>query len=119
MPRWGPGRLIRYGDSIVRSPCGCGDRVAQPEGSIARMLDGDDASVHFRITQRARSDTFAAKGRAVRFRCLPTKSGRTEATDASDHAATRKVGGARIGCPRAKVSTMIIAAPQCGQTKVG
>ena len=29
------------------------------------------------------------------------------------------VGGARIGCPRAKVSTMIIAAPQCGQTKVG
>ena len=29
------------------------------------------------------------------------------------------VGGARIGCPRAKVSMMIIGAPQCGQTKVG
>ena len=42
-----------------------------------------------------------------------------EATDAGDHAAARKVGGARIGWPRAKVSTMIIAAPQCGQTKVG
>lgn len=35
------------------------------------------------------------------------------------HAVTRKVGTARIGCPRSKVPTMIIAAPQCGKTKVG
>ena len=61
----GPGRLIRYGDSIVRSPCGCGDRVAQPEGSIARMLDGDDARLDSGMTQRARDDASAAKGKAA------------------------------------------------------
>ena len=39
--------------------------------------------------------------------------------DAGAHAATRNVGGARMGCPRTKVSMTVIAAPQCGQTKVG
>src|SRR3979490_529478 len=48
------------------------------------------------------------------------QSGRTvEVIDVGDHAATRNSGGARMGCPRAKTSTMIIAAPQGGQTKVG
>jgi hypothetical protein len=27
MPRWGPGRLDRYGDSMVGGAAGCGDRV--------------------------------------------------------------------------------------------
>ena len=35
---------------------------------------------------------------------------------AAAHVAPRRCGGARIGCPRAKVSMMIIGAPQSGQT---
>jgi len=48
------------------------------------------------------------------------QSGRTVvAPDAGDHAAARKGGGARIDCPRVKVSTTRMAAPQCGQMNVG
>jgi len=41
------------------------------------------------------------------------------APSAGADAAARNVGGARIVAPRAKISTMLIAAPQCGQTKLG
>jgi hypothetical protein len=48
------------------------------------------------------------------------KSGLTgEATAAGAHAATCNVSGGRIGSPRTKVWMTIIAARQCGQTKIG
>lgn len=68
---------------------------------------GDDAGAEKARSGRVRQ--------SVRYRQWPTQSGR--AVDA--HAATRNAGGARIVSPRAKVSTMLITAPQCGQTKVG
>jgi len=60
MPRWSPRRLIRYGDSMVRSPAECGARVARAEDDMARMLDGDGARLDSGMTQRARSDDTAA-----------------------------------------------------------
>jgi hypothetical protein len=84
------------------------------------MWDVDDPRRSSVTTQRPRSAVLAASGQAVRSRQWPTQSGRSvDATDAGAHAATRRAGGARIGWPRAKLSTMLIAAPQCGQTKVG
>ena len=43
MPRWGAGRLDRYGDSMIRSPVGHGDWVVRAKSAVARMLDGDGA----------------------------------------------------------------------------
>ena len=60
MPRCGSGRLNRYGDLMVRSAAGCGDRVAEPAGDIARMLGGDGARLDSGMTQRARNDVTAA-----------------------------------------------------------
>ncbi len=60
MPRWGLGRLNRYGDSMVRGAAECGARVARPEDDMARMLDGDGARLDSEMTQRARSDDTAA-----------------------------------------------------------
>jgi hypothetical protein len=60
MPRWGPGRLNRYGDLMVRDPTGCGDWVAGPEDDIARMLGGDGARPDSEMTQRRRTDVIAA-----------------------------------------------------------
>lgn len=37
----------------------------------------------------------------------------------ASHDVEELFGGARIGCPRAKVSTTIIGAPQCKHQKVG
>lgn len=118
-PAWSGG-LEGYGDLMVRSRAACGNRAGRAQSVIARMSDGAEARPDSWRTQQARNAVTAARGQAVRYRRGPTKSGRPlGATDAGDHAGARKVGGARIGLPRAKVSTMLIAAPQCGHTKVG
>jgi hypothetical protein len=83
------------------------------------MCNGVVAIPHFLLTHRSRRPACAAQGKAVRYRCQSMKSGRTVRATESDHAATCCVGGARIGCPRAKVSMMSIAAPQSRQTKRG
>jgi len=83
------------------------------------MCNGVVAIPHFLLTHRSRRPACAAQGKAVPYRCQSMKSGRTVRATGSDHAATRCIGGARIGCPRAKVSMMSIAAPQSRQTKRG
>jgi hypothetical protein len=60
MPRWGPGRLNRYGDLMVCDPTGCRDWVAGPGDDIVRMLGGDGATPDSRMTQRTRTDVTAA-----------------------------------------------------------
>ena len=60
MPRCGPGRLDRYGESMVRSQAGCADRVARPAGDLARMLVGDSAKLDSGMTQRVRNDVTPA-----------------------------------------------------------
>src|SRR5438552_17941090 len=88
--------------------------------TIAPLRDGDEARPVAGMsggrvsTVRPRKAKASAIGRG---RCKA--DGPLWAPDASDHAAARTVGGARIGCPREEISTMIIAAPQCGQTEVG
>jgi len=68
MPRWGAGRLSRYGDSMVRSLARCGDRVASAVGEIARMLVGDGARRDSALTQWTRTDVTTAQGNSVRYR---------------------------------------------------
>ena len=90
----------------------------------ARRWHGDVQSRHydsgFLLMKRSESDRTTTQGKAVHYRRCPMKTGRTVgATLRKDHAAIRCVGGARIGCPRAKVSMMSIAAPQCWQMNVG
>ena len=68
MPRGLSGRLDRYGDSIARSPGGCGDRVASPVGDIARMVVGDGARLDSALTQWTRKDVTTAQGNSVRYR---------------------------------------------------
>jgi len=83
------------------------------------MCSGVVAIADCLLTRRCRRHARAAQGKAVRYRCQSMKSGGTVRATESDHAATRGIGGARIGCPRAKVSMMSIAAPQSRQTKRG
>src|SRR5579862_1818955 len=55
---------------------------------------------------------------AVRYRHWPTQSGRTvDATDVGGHVTTRN-GEVHQSVCRAKISTMLIAALQCGRAKV-
>ena len=68
MPRGDPGRLNRYGDSMIRSPAGWGEWLVRVECAIVRMLDGGVARLNSGMTHCARSDASAAKGKAVRFR---------------------------------------------------
>ena len=60
MPRGLPGRLDRYGDSMVRSAAGGSVRVASAVGAIARRLVGDGARLDSGMTQRMRNDITAA-----------------------------------------------------------
>ena len=74
----------------------------------------------FSLMNSAESDSTAAQDKAVHYRRAPMRSGRSVgATLRKDHATAGCVGGARIGCPRAKVSMMSIAAPQCWQMNMG
>ena len=68
MPRCGRDRLNGYGDSMVRSPAGCGDRVASPVGDIARMVVGDGVRLDSALTQWTRNDVTTAQGNSVRYR---------------------------------------------------
>jgi hypothetical protein len=85
MPRGLPGRLDRYGDSMVRSPFGCGDRVARPEGATARMFEGGGAKLAIDPT---RSMRYAESGRTE---CIQWSKHRTALARAF---LARKVHGA-------------------------
>ena len=122
-PRRAP---MRFGEAkplwgLDDSRCGrCSHRASRPEADIASMADVGVARLRSWVMPQARNDVMAAQGQAVRSRRWLPPSGRSvDATDTGAHAATRRAGGARIGWPRARISTMLIAAPQCGQTKVG
>ena len=60
MPRGGPGRLNRYGDSMVRSPAGWSEWLVRAECAIVRMLDGDGARLDSGMTKPVRNDASAA-----------------------------------------------------------
>ena len=60
MPRGGPGRLNRYGDSMVRNPAGWGEWLVRAEWGIARMLDGYGASLDSGMMKPVRNDASAA-----------------------------------------------------------
>ena len=64
---------------------------------------------------------FTPPGKAFPYRLWPMKRWRVVwvSKGAGVHGAPRCRGGARMGCLRARISMMIIAAPQSGQTKVG
>ncbi len=102
MPRCRSGKLSRYGDSKIRGPVECGDWVVASGGAVARMLDGDGAK------GRIQDDAAGEKRRFGEGTAKPStafgdrrrRADTPEAITAGDHAATRKVGGARIGCPR-------------------
>lgn len=71
-------------------------------------------------THRRTNHVTPTQGKAVHHWRWPLKSGRTRLGNrCPDHAAARWTGGARMGCLRAKVSMMVMGAPQCGHTKVG
>ena len=84
------------------------------------MVQVNDVAPDAGLLHPPRNGVLTTPGETVRYRRWPIESGRSVgAANAGVHAATRNVGGARIGARRAKISTTIIAAPQCGQTKVG
>ena len=60
MPRCRSGKLSRYGDLMVRSAAGCGDRVARPARDIARMLVGNGGGLDSGMTQLTRDEVTAA-----------------------------------------------------------
>jgi hypothetical protein len=120
MPRYRWGKLGRYGDLTGGSRARGRPPVDTSADDITPMCEGDDARSDSWMTERARYEVATTQGKAVRYRRWPMQSGRSVTkTAAGDHAATRNAGGARIGCPRVRISMMIIAAPQCGQRKVG
>ena len=82
---------------------------------VVSMLAVGRAASRFMMALLASHDVSAAHDTVVRYRNLATESGRRR----DHHAAARNGGGPRIDCPRAKASTTHIAAPQCGQAKVG
>src|SRR5947199_10393070 len=82
--------------------------------AVSMLAVGTSASI-FMMALLASHDVSAAHDTVVRYRNLAMESGRRR----HHHAAARNGGGPRIDCPRAKASTTRIAAPQCGQTKVG
>ena len=120
-PRCGSGSLRGYGDLSARSRATGGDLASRPNRNIARMAGAGAGGPDFSRMHGGRNPVTPARGKAVHYGRWPMKRRRAvwEFTGADDHAAARCEGGARIGCPRTKVSMMSIAAPQCGQTKVG
>ena len=83
--------------------------------AVVSMLAVGRAASRFMMALLASHEVSAAHDTVVRYRNLAMESGRRR----DHHAAARNGGGPRIDCPRAKASTTRIAAPQCGQTKVG
>lgn len=65
-----------------------------------------------------KTGVLAPKGKARRHRCSPVNCHRENRVGVVHEIPCSK-GGARISCPRPKVSMMTMAAPQSGQTNVG
>jgi len=74
-------------------------------------------TLDFPLKRRATHGGFAPQDNGLPYRRWPMP---VEISSRDDtHAIPRCCGGPRIRCARTNVSTMIIAAPQSGQTKVG
>ena len=121
MHRWRLGSLPVYGDLKGCTRAGRGDEADQLLlGSCSISPPGAD-TLNDPGWSQAPNPIIPAQGKAVRYRHWTLKSRRLADASGSGHAhgAPRNGGGARIGCPRIRTSTTIIAAPQSGQTKVG
>ena len=101
--------------------CGNGDIAGQAEGGIAQVPGTWVARLDFWVTRRTRNDVIPAQGYTIPYRLWPMRRrlAMSMPKDTGIHGGARCDGGARIGCPRIRISTTIIAAPQCGQTKAG
>ena len=114
---WGAYRSI--GDLKGGTRAGRGDEADQLLlGSCSISPPGAD-TLNDPGWSQAPNPIIPAQGKAVRYRHWTLKSRRFADASGSGHAhgAPRNGGGARIGCPRIRTSTTIIAAPQSGQTK--
>ena len=105
----------RYGDLIDHALAGDGDEVSHRCSAIAEMAKGTPIRPNLSPTLQAMKQRMLAKHKAGPYRHWPMTVAGVAAVGAGIHAATRG-GGARIVCPRTRVSMMIIAAPQSGQT---
>ena len=121
MPHGGGRKGLRgYGDLKGRNRAGRGAKADEPEGERVQRCDAAANGVDCSVPHWAGNWVIAAVGKSVCYRLWMLKSRRMVVRSAGDciHTACR-CGGARMCCPRTRVSMMIIGAPQSGQTKVG
>jgi hypothetical protein len=71
------------------------------------------------VRHPVRTGVLASTGKGVPYRHPPMTFQRENWASRAVHEAPCSNGGARISCPRPKVSMTTMAAPQSGQTKVG
>ena len=116
MLRGSRGRPHGYGD-LNRPWVGCGsDKVSDRGAAVVRRVDCRWTNRDFLPASYPPIRATVAWHKGCPYRRWPITIGTVNAVGILTHAAPRSWGGARIGCPRTKVSMMIIGAPQCGQT---
>ena len=119
MPRGGDqSGLPGYGDLKSRAGAGRGADAAQSDGGIGQTPDVGSDRANCCVTHWARKGINPGQGKTVRYRRWMPRSRRMIVATRHGVQAAPRSGGARMGCPREKVSMMRIAAPQCEQTKV-
>ena len=121
MCRGGPRELRGYGDLRVRARAGGRGLGVGNVGATNAAVQVRALAPSAACSLEPRRRVTALRGKAVPHRSLTMSSRWTveTLTDVCVHGAPGCCGGARIDSPRAKVCTMIIAAPHCRQMKVG
>jgi len=110
-----------YGDYEIGTRAGQGTLARQAGDDIAEWVDIAVGAPNDSVLWRVGMMDFAASGNAVPFQRQELKRQRMGRASrrVDGHGAWCGAGGARINCPRTKVSMMIMVAPQQRQTKVG